>query len=90
MTVCYIDCVTFWFLYKGRGVMFGQFLLRQGVISEPQLSEALTAQKDLGKPLGETLVHLGYIEMGVLELHLEQHLLHHAEELINDPDLQAV
>jgi len=67
--------------------MFGEFLIFQGVIDEKQLNEALVAQKEIGKPLGETLVHLGYIEMSALEQYLERHLLHRADELVKDPDL---
>lgn len=70
--------------------MFGEFLISHGVISQRQLEEALSAQKEMGKPLGETLVALGFMEAGSLESYLERHLLHNADSLINDPDLRAV
>ncbi|MGL4368831.1 MAG: hypothetical protein ACRCUT_04060 [Spirochaetota bacterium] len=69
--------------------MFGEFLIAHGIINENQLNDALRTQKDIEKPLGETLVHLGYIEKTVLESFLEQHLLHRADDLVNDPDLRS-
>ena len=69
--------------------MFGDFLISHGVIDKDQLDKALSAQKEIGKPLGETLVHLGFLELSALELYLERHLLHRASDLINDPDLVA-
>ena len=70
--------------------MFGEFLISHGVIDRYQLNEALRVQKEMGKPLGETLVSLGFMEAGSLESYLERHLLHNADSLINDPDLSAV
>lgn len=69
--------------------MFGEFLISHNVIDKRQLEEALEAQKDMGKPLGETLVELGFLEAGSLDLYLERHLLHNADSLINDPELRA-
>lgn len=70
--------------------MFGEFLITHGIIDRRQLEEALGVQKDMGKPLGETLVHLGFLEPGSLDAYLEKHLLVNADSLINDPDLRAV
>jgi hypothetical protein len=66
--------------------MFGKFLLTQGVITDNQLDDALFKQKDMGLMLGETLVMLGYIGQDDLETYLEKHLLHHAEDLVNNSE----
>ncbi len=58
--------------------MFGEFLIVNGAITREQLEEALSRQKEMGTPLGETLVIIGY---------LEHHLLQRAEDIINDPEL---
>ena len=39
----------------------GHLLVEQGLLKEPQLSLALTFQKQTGKPLGEVLVELGLV-----------------------------
>ena len=39
----------------------GHLLLEQGLLKEPQLTLALTFQKQTGKPLGEVLVELGLV-----------------------------
>ena len=70
--------------------MFGEFLVSHGVIDRRQLEEALGVQKEMGKPLGETLVSLGFMEAGSLDGYLERHLLQNADSLINDPDIRAV
>ncbi len=44
----------------------GEALLRKGAITETQLSEALTKQKDSGAYLGETLIELGYATPDVI------------------------
>ena len=41
---------------------FGQFLIDNGFISEEDLLEALTKQKETGKMLGDTLVEMGLLE----------------------------
>jgi hypothetical protein len=41
--------------------LIGQMLVKNGIISEEQLDEALKAQKHKQKRLGEILVELGYI-----------------------------
>ena len=67
--------------------MFGEFLIRHGVIDRDQLMEALAKQNGLGKPLGETLVNLGYLEQTLLEEYLEKHLMTQAEILVGDPEI---
>ena len=67
--------------------MFGEFLIMNGVISQEQLEEALHKQKDMGTMLGETLVMIGYLEDQHLEHYLEQHLIHRADDIINDPEI---
>ena len=64
--------------------MFGDFLISHGVIDKDQLDKALSAQKEIGKPLGETLVHLGFLEISALELYLERHLLHNDNICLED------
>jgi hypothetical protein len=41
--------------------MVGEMLVSRGIITTEQLAQALAAQKNLGKRLGETLIDLGYI-----------------------------
>jgi hypothetical protein len=41
--------------------MVGEMLVSRGIITAEQLAQALAAQKNLGKRLGETLIDLGYI-----------------------------
>lgn len=67
--------------------MFGEFLIVNGAITREQLEEALSRQKEMGTPLGETLVIIGYLEHHHLDMYLEQHLLQRAEDIINDPEL---
>jgi len=43
------------------GSRIGELLVKNGVISETQLMEALQQQKDKGLKLGEILINLGYI-----------------------------
>jgi type IV pilus assembly protein PilB len=41
--------------------MVGEMLVSRGIITPEQLAQALTAQKNLGKRLGEVLIDLGHI-----------------------------
>jgi len=43
-------------------IRIGDLLVQSGVISEPQLMEALQRQKDTRQKLGRTLISLGYVE----------------------------
>lgn len=45
----------------GRRIRIGDFLLKEGVITQQQLDTALREQKVRGSKLGETLLALGYI-----------------------------
>lgn len=67
--------------------MFGEFLLMHGIIDNHQLSEALEKQGSYGLMLGETLVSLGYITQEILDQKLQEHLLHRADEIVNDPEI---
>ena len=51
----------------------GELLIRAGHISEPQLQEALTIQRDQGGRLGTNLVRLGHISDDQLVAFLSQH-----------------
>ena len=42
-------------------VRLGDLLLEQGLITQDQLRIALLEQKSMGKPLGETLLALGFV-----------------------------
>ncbi len=50
----------------GPRVRLGEALVRRGAITESQLGEALTKQKDTGAYLGETLIDLGYATPDVI------------------------
>ena len=67
--------------------MFGEFLILHGAITRDQLASALTHQRNLGLMLGETLVRLGYVPDDELELYLEKHLIHQADDIVNDPEI---
>ncbi|OGC40532.1 hypothetical protein A2Y85_01420 [candidate division WOR-3 bacterium RBG_13_43_14] len=41
----------------------GELLIKNGIITEEQLNEALALQKDQNKKLGEILIDLGYISL---------------------------
>jgi MSHA biogenesis protein MshE len=51
----------------------GELLLRQGIISEDMLSQALEEQKKAGTRLGTTLISLGYITEEELLKSLSKH-----------------
>jgi hypothetical protein len=65
-------------------MMFGEFLILNGIITRDQLSEALTRQQEYGILLGETLVTMGLIQKDDLDRHLEEHLLYIADDLVRD------
>jgi len=48
----------------------GQYAIRIGAITQPQLMHALSSKPD-GTPVGKHLVELGFIEQGVLDEHLK-------------------
>jgi type IV pilus assembly protein PilB len=58
---------------KGRRRYLGEMLLRQGVITEERLKEALLQQKQKGARLGRVLIDLGYAtEVQICEVVAEQ------------------
>lgn len=54
-------------------IRLGDCLVQKGMITEEQLSEALTKQKENGAKLGETIVELGYVsENDMIDVLVEQ------------------
>ena len=49
-----------------KKLRIGELLIKAGRISESQLNAALAEQKRCGRPLGSTLVHMGFIGEGDL------------------------
>lgn len=47
--------------------LFGDVLLKNGLITKQQLSRALDLQQVLGKPLGQVLIELGYVKKEALD-----------------------
>ena len=47
---------------KINNKQLGELLLDQGIISQDQLDQALSLQRDKGGLIGETLVELGYVK----------------------------
>lgn len=39
----------------------GDLLVEEGIVSEAQLEQALNAQKNTGRRLGDTLISLGFL-----------------------------
>ncbi|MBI4336084.1 MAG: hypothetical protein HY589_05460, partial [Candidatus Omnitrophica bacterium] len=60
----------------GKQLKLGEILINEGLISAAQLEEALSAQaKDVNrKPIGETLVKMGFISEESLALALSKKL----------------
>ena len=50
----------------GKQILLGELLLKMGIISEDQLSEALQEQKKRGGKLGQILVKKGFLASSVL------------------------
>jgi len=42
-------------------IRLGDLLLKEGLVTEAQLQEAITKQKETGERLGETLIGLNYV-----------------------------
>jgi hypothetical protein len=58
---------------RGPKKLIGQILLERGLITQPQLDEALNVQKNTTERLGRILVDMGYVtEKDVLRAHAEQ------------------
>ncbi len=66
---------------------FGEFLIKNSVITDEQLKEGLTRQNSMGLPIGETLVSLGFMSREQLNKYLEEHMLIAADKITNDSDL---
>ena len=67
--------------------MFGEFLIRKGKIGPEELEKGLATQRDLNLPIGETLVKLGFIEVGELDMLVSEFIAHKADELIGDDSI---
>lgn len=57
-----------------KKIKLGDLLTAAGAITEDELMEALSKQKEMGKKLGQTLVELGYISQDILNATLQQQL----------------
>src|SRR5262249_4101335 len=44
------------------GVLLGQLLVEQGLLTQPELQEALAEQQRTGRRLGEVVVRLGFVD----------------------------
>lgn len=54
-------------------IRLGDCLVQKGMITEEQLEEALTKQKELGTKLGETIIDMGLVkEMDMIDVLVEQ------------------
>ena len=63
--------------------LLGQILVEQGVITNDQLQIALLEQKRVNKPLGKTIVSLGFVTEAVMRDVLSEVLGQESIELIN-------
>jgi hypothetical protein len=70
--------------------MFGEYLIKKGLIDQVQLETSLSRQLSYKKPIGEILVELGFLEIGSLDYYLQEFLSNKAEELISDQSLWTV
>ena len=57
-----------------KKIKLGDLLVAAGAITEDELMEALSRQKELGLKLGQTLVKLDYISQDILNATLQQQL----------------
>ncbi len=57
-----------------KKIKLGDLLVSAGAITEEELMEALSKQKELGMKLGQTLVQLDYISQDILNATLQQQL----------------
>lgn len=57
-----------------KKIKLGDLLVSAGAITEEELMEALSRQKELGMKLGQTLVQLDYISQDILNATLQQQL----------------
>jgi hypothetical protein len=71
----------------GRRVMLGVRLMSRGALTPEALSEALEIQRTelQGWRLGELLVHLGYVELSVVEEFVVEHLKDALADLLGWP-----
>jgi hypothetical protein len=69
--------------------MFGEYLIRRGLIDQIQLEAALSYQASYKKPIGEILAEFGYIDENNLDHYLRDFLSHKADDLISDQSLWA-
>ena len=65
-------------------VVFGEYLVKNGIISHDQLKAALLKQDELDIPIGEALVSLSFVEKENLESHLNDYMALKADELLED------
>lgn len=72
-------------------MFFGQFLVRESIISENQLAESLDFQtKNPDMRIGEIFVHLEMIAIDVINELLNTHLTNAASKIIDDPQFVSV
>src|SRR3954447_22332122 len=71
----------------GRRVMLGVRLMSRGALTPEALAEALEIQRTelQGWRLGELLVHLGYVELAVVEQYVVEHLKDALADLMGWP-----
>jgi MSHA biogenesis protein MshE len=55
-------------------IRLGDLLVQEGIISEEQLMQALSAQKESGRKIGFMLIELGFVTDNQLLTFLSQHL----------------
>ena len=55
-------------------IRLGDLLVQEGIISEEQLMQTLSAQKQSGRKLGHMLIELGFVSENQLLTFLSQHL----------------
>ncbi len=72
-------------------MFFGQFLVRESIISENQLAESLDFQtKNPDMRIGEIFVHLEMIAIELLNELLNTHLTASASKIIDNPEFAKV
>ncbi|MFU8891928.1 MAG: GspE/PulE family protein [Anaerosomatales bacterium] len=73
------------------GQRLGQLLMRSGVITEPQLADALQVHKATGERLGRVIVDLGYAtQSAILSVMAAQIGIEHFDFSVVKPDPNAV
>jgi len=76
---------------RAKKKRLGEELISQGLVTDDQVNIALKEQKKTGKPLGEALVHLGFVTEGILRDALGKMLDRESVDLSNTvPDDEAI